>query len=658
METLQDKTPVTIIQISKLENNIKKPKVGGRQKKPEEERKRKRVRIEKSWKENIRREQKEKGQEYVSKKGIIKKRKEIKEPCKCRLKCYEKINGEQRKNIFEDFYKLPRAGQDQYIAETVKETKKGRERLRESTKTKKIKDESRRTYTRKYYITNTDGQSTEVCQTMYLNTLDITLKKARVIVEKKRASHSNICSKDSRGKHSNHRRIPEDRKDIIRKHIDSFPKYSSHYSRERTSKKYLSPDLSIALMYKLYCINCTENNLPYEKESQYRKIFNEEFNFSFHTPANDTCAKCDRLNLSLRALESKQFSPEEEGTKLKLLYEKEQHLNLAESAYKQKKSDKENSKKDRLIVTASFDLEKCLPTPYLRNGVSFYKRQLWTYNLTIYETNILGSVGICFLWNETVAGRGGQEIASCVRKFISSLPNEVEVLNLWSDSCSGQNRNIFMCTMLCYVIHEMKQAGKNLKEIHHKFMEPGHTHMEADTIHAAIESSKKKTTVEIEVPHDWTNFIKSVRRSPPLEVIEMQQMDFLNFKSLLTSKLVHRKQNEEGEVIPWMRIKWIKVTNKNLYRCFYKTSLEEDEQFKKIDLRRGSIRNRENDMNIEKLEPINLESLPLADLKVSNLQELLPYISDYNKPFFKNLKSSTQLDPEDIPDPRGHVNFD
>lgn len=53
-------------------------------------------------------------------------------------------------------------------------------------------------------------------------------------------------------------------------------------------------------------------------------------------------------------------------------------------------------------------------------------------------------------------------------------------------------------SMPCPVMHEMKKSGKHLKEINHKFMESGHTHfMEASTIQAAIESSKRKITIEI-----------------------------------------------------------------------------------------------------------------------------------------------------------------
>ncbi|KAG5872328.1 hypothetical protein JTB14_037576 [Gonioctena quinquepunctata] len=75
--------------------------------------------------------------------------------------------------------------------------------------------------------------------------------------------------------------------------------------------------------------------------------------------------------------------------------------------------------------------------------------------------------------------------------------------------------------------------------------------MEADTIHASIERAKKQTIAAIEVPHDWCNFIKSVRRNPPLEVVEMEQKYFLHFDILLkTPLLVHLKINEDREPVP------------------------------------------------------------------------------------------------------------
>nr|CAH7755424.1 unnamed protein product [Callosobruchus chinensis] len=164
---------------------------------------------------------------------------------------------------------------------------------------------------------------------------------------------------------------------------------------------------------------------------------------------------------------------------------------------------------------------------YLRNNVPFYKRQLWSYNLTAFKTDTTSKEVFCMLWNETLAGHGGQEIASCIRKFILLLDTQnVKTLNFYSDSSSGKNRNIYL--------------------------EPGHTHMEANSIHASIERAKRKTVVYIHVSHDWSKLITtSIYRSKPLNEIEISPNDFVDFGTFLKSALVQRKKDEQGNIVPW-----------------------------------------------------------------------------------------------------------
>lgn len=80
---------------------------------------------------------------------------------------------------------------------------------------------------------------------MFLNTLDLTVKKVRVITEKKRNSESGICPDDKRGKYKNHPTVPDKDKNENREHIKMFHSYESHYSRSHTKKHYLSSDQSI-----------------------------------------------------------------------------------------------------------------------------------------------------------------------------------------------------------------------------------------------------------------------------------------------------------------------------------------------------------------------------------------------------------------------------
>ncbi|KAK9686885.1 hypothetical protein QE152_g36864 [Popillia japonica] len=97
-----------------------------------------------------------------------------------------------------------------------------------------------------------------------------------------------------------------------------------------------------------------------------------------------------------------------------------------------------------------------------------------------------------------------------------------------------------------------------------------------------------------------------------------------------------------------MQIKWIKFKRDVPFQFFYKTNLDDSSVFNQVDLRRGSLQTQVNHEDFT-LVPFHDQLLPMADVKHDQLLELLPYISDYNKSFFQNLKRSSDLNPEDFP---------
>lgn len=46
-----------------------------------------------------------------------------------------------------------------------------------------------------------------------------------------------------------------------------------------------------------------------------------------------------------------------------------------------------------------------------------------------------------YVWDETVASRGAQEIGSCIRKHLLSHVQKAKHIIAFSDACGGQNRN-------------------------------------------------------------------------------------------------------------------------------------------------------------------------------------------------------------------------
>lgn len=89
-------------------------------------------------------------------------------------------------------------------------------------------------------------------------------------------------------------KIPEDKFDSVRCHIESFPFLELHYVRKETKWIFYPSGLSIEKMYNLYRTRLVNEGAMSEivKSWKYREIFNSEYNISLKPPEKDTCDKC------------------------------------------------------------------------------------------------------------------------------------------------------------------------------------------------------------------------------------------------------------------------------------------------------------------------------------------------------------------------------
>lgn len=385
--------------------------------------------------------------------------------------------------------------------------------------------------------------------------------------------------------------------------------------------RYFHSDLTITKMFQLYTEK-VENAVSITKFS---KVF-QTMGIKFKAPKADSCHKCDIFAAKLNMTET-------EEQKQHIIEEQRKHHQLADDAYKSKERDKELAKSNPLIKTCAFDLQQCLPTPNVMTSVSFYKRLLWTYNLTIHDCDT--SASNCYMWNEVVGQKGGNEIASCLLAHLNMLPTSTEQIIFYSDCCTGQNRNSYVATMFHVYMQNNQQSA--LKFIDHKFLVSGHTHMECDSDHAAIERKKKRSTVKIHEPRDWYQFVRSV--SSRFIVHEMSQEQIFNFGDLAKSKVMWRKVNTDGEKFVWHDVKWIRYT-KERGHILYKTSYSNDEQFKVLNISRRGFNNLSN------YDFVQCYTTPLkvSVAKKQDLLDILPLLDPSAHYFYRNLNSEPMPD--------------
>ena len=107
--------------------------------------------------------------------------------------------------------------------------------------------------------------------------------------------------------------------------------------------------------------------------------------------------------------------------------------------------------KDATLAAICIDLQQTLPTPRISTSVQYYKPKMWTYNFCIHS--LKDKQSYMYVWNESVAKRGSTGIGSCSMYYVNNvLGDDITQLIIFSDNCSGQNKNINLSLLLLRLV--------------------------------------------------------------------------------------------------------------------------------------------------------------------------------------------------------------
>ncbi|XP_072384295.1 uncharacterized protein [Diabrotica undecimpunctata] len=465
---------------------------------------------------------------------------------------------------------------------------------------------------------------------MFMGILQINSSRVhRALLKKKSGNLS-----DLRGKKVPHNKSSPSTMESIKNHIQSFPTIVSHYCRTQSQKKYLDCNLNLSLMYRLYVDSLRERNVDkVPSQSLYEKVFRREFNLSFKSPRKDTCQTCDRLNIEIKAAEE---NKDEAMLKTKKLNQ-ELHHRKVQLARSEINEDVKISKEGKATVI-SFDLQKVMLLPKLTTGVVYYKRQLSCYNLGIH--NFENNVGTMHVWDESTASRGSQEIGSCILKFINTHDHK-DILIAWSDSCGGQNRNINIAALWMYIV---QSPTLNIKEVVHKFAEPGHSYLQNDSDFGDIEK-KLKYHPEIYVPTQWHNIISNSRvKKNKFEVVCMEKEDFKSMDAL-KQNLVNRKKDSDEQKVEWLKIKQMKFTQDHPGVMEFKYTHNKEIQFYSVNLNKR-LKGRPVNLASLNLSILYPEGRKLSQAKLNDIRSLLQFVPPCHHQFYNKLQQSEVLEDD------------
>ena len=348
------------------------------------------------------------------------------------------------------------------------------------------------------------GQGEEpvaVCKAFLMSTFCVSDKTLRYTRDN---ANQGLVKKDHRGGVRNSK---DAKRNELRQWIEKLPALLPHYTRKDSRRKYLPSYFKN--LHQVYLMYSKGVAVPLS-ESAFKKTWKTEYNIGVHVPRKDKCLTCEKFKNGRVSEEVNQHHQAEKE---------------AVNAYFQELQAKVKQGEDKGVVVASFDLEKVLGTPHGKSMLIGYSRKLAVYNFTIYESGT--KKVLCYVWNETEAGRGSNEITSCVLDYLKRKDlEEVNSVYLACDSCFGQNRNKTMLAM----IHSFVQHAEHLKSVEVLFLVSGHTYMPCDSVHSAVERAAKDITVF--APSQWTSLIVGARAEEPYEVVKLTRDKVFDYKAI------------------------------------------------------------------------------------------------------------------------------
>lgn len=440
---------------------------------------------------------------------------QLKPPCSCKMKCFEKILEDRRVAVHEQFWSMTYNNRRSFVHSHIKVQPKSRSRPRTG--------EGLRNFSRYYMLPNADGNDVFVCKLFFLRTLGYTSDK--IITATLSATPSDVLSppSDRRGKHAPANKKTVDQKKLVIDHILSHNPSISHYRREHAPNRlYLSPELTITDMHKDFKDKYPNVSVCYET---YRKVV-DEMNISFAKLGEEECELCLVFNSHEHDNEDVQLCSKCSSWR--------EHNERARKARERYIADKE-ALADNDCPVLSTDMQKVLMLPVMPGVKSaVFTRRLVAFHQTFAplgpRSKAKPVIGV--IWHEAIAGRNAEDVASAFMKCFGREPyRDAKQFVIWCDNCSGQNKNWTLYTTLCFTVN---RAG-GPEQVTLRYLERGHTFMSADSFHASIEKSmKQKRNI-----YDFSDFSDCISKNG--HVMQMQPTDFKDWPNGSSSaKFTHK----------------------------------------------------------------------------------------------------------------------
>lgn len=199
------------------------------------------------------------------------------------------------------------------------------------------------------------------------------------------------------------------------------------------------------------------------------------------------------------------------------------HLRRAKKFYSTLKGITEKCSQEPDTFGICIDFMQNLPLPHIPVQEIFYYRQLWVNCFCVYDLKTKKST--IYLYHEGVAKKGGNEVSSFIHHYIENhVPDTAKEIHVFSDACTGQNRNHTVIRTLLAISYIRKVT------ISQYFPVRGHSFLPCDRTFGVIKRSLKRKD-RVYTPEEYESLIKEGSHGKIETILLTDSKIILNFDS-------------------------------------------------------------------------------------------------------------------------------
>ncbi|GFO28632.1 hypothetical protein PoB_005513700 [Plakobranchus ocellatus] len=254
-----------------------------------------------------------------------------------------------------------------------------------------------------------------------------------------------------------------------------FNDYHPGNKRFTRTRSFLFPGKTLCQLHNKYVSHCEASSVRAVARKYLTEVFHQ-LNMSFFKPRKDQCDACMAAKHGNVSNEQYQC-----------------HLLKKPNAQQMKARDKGLA--DDSISLWTMDLQSVLLSPKTQASALYHKTKLALHNMTYF--NLKSKEGFCYVYDETHGDLSGDIFASLhFNYFLQYLEQNpgIKKLIILSDGCGYQNK------LHCIANSFLHLALERAVTIEQKYLGPGHTQMECNSMHSVIE---RRLNGDIFVPHDY-----------------------------------------------------------------------------------------------------------------------------------------------------------